>query len=346
MDSGVVQHATNVLEFVSGRASRPGRAADLNPAIAGSWRRCALDYSIDPARHYAPCVARCRFAAAPARTIRGPRADRFGGNRLAVRLHRQVRLRAGPHRCERSRPVREDRRDAGGHVPERRADVRRGLERASRGNEWHRHLHRRKPVGDRAPWRTLSFLSHRPVLFGRTHSGSDRFAGGGSGRLHVERAIHARRRRAHDGAGQPVRALDRKISVPAALPGWRRIPLPCPAGVREPAARRSHRACAGCHDRGGRRDRDAIAACGESRRADRAADRRCLRRQRGGIDRARAPQFELHRRRAAAGSRCCVGQTFLCEPGPRRDARASVDPASEVRAVSCRSRLRPAGARR
>jgi len=56
MDSGVVQHATNVLEFVSGRAPRPGRAADLNPAIAGSWRRCALDYSIDPARHYAPCV--------------------------------------------------------------------------------------------------------------------------------------------------------------------------------------------------------------------------------------------------------------------------------------------------
>ena len=57
MDSSVVQHAANVLEFVSGRAARlKGEVADLNPAIAVSWRRCALDYSIDPARHYAPSV--------------------------------------------------------------------------------------------------------------------------------------------------------------------------------------------------------------------------------------------------------------------------------------------------
>ena len=57
MDSSVVQHAANVLDFVRGRAARlEGKVADLNPAIAVSWRRCALDYSIDPARHYAPCV--------------------------------------------------------------------------------------------------------------------------------------------------------------------------------------------------------------------------------------------------------------------------------------------------
>jgi transcriptional regulator of acetoin/glycerol metabolism len=57
MDSSVVQHAANVLEFVSGRPGRlDGQAADLNPAIADSWRRCALDYSIDPAHHYSPCV--------------------------------------------------------------------------------------------------------------------------------------------------------------------------------------------------------------------------------------------------------------------------------------------------
>ena len=57
MDSSVVQHAANVLDFVSGRAARwTGQVSDLNPAIAVSWRRCALDYSIDPARHYAPCV--------------------------------------------------------------------------------------------------------------------------------------------------------------------------------------------------------------------------------------------------------------------------------------------------
>jgi transcriptional regulator of acetoin/glycerol metabolism len=57
MDSNVMQHAADVLEFVSGRVERLGhRVADLNPAIATSWRRCALDYSIDPARRYAPTV--------------------------------------------------------------------------------------------------------------------------------------------------------------------------------------------------------------------------------------------------------------------------------------------------
>ena len=57
MDSSVVQHSANVLDFVSGRAARlEGQVSDLSPAIAGSWRRCALDFSIDPSRHYAPCV--------------------------------------------------------------------------------------------------------------------------------------------------------------------------------------------------------------------------------------------------------------------------------------------------
>ena len=57
MDSSVVQHAANVLDFVSGRtATLEGQVSDLSPAIAGSWRRCALDFSIDPSRHYAPCV--------------------------------------------------------------------------------------------------------------------------------------------------------------------------------------------------------------------------------------------------------------------------------------------------
>ena len=57
MDTNVVQHAAHVLEFVSGRGQRPaGHDADMNPAIAVSWRRCAIDYSIDPGRHYAPSV--------------------------------------------------------------------------------------------------------------------------------------------------------------------------------------------------------------------------------------------------------------------------------------------------
>jgi len=57
MDSNIVRHAAHVLGFVNGRGQSPaGQDAELNPAIAGSWRRCALDYSIDPARHYAPSV--------------------------------------------------------------------------------------------------------------------------------------------------------------------------------------------------------------------------------------------------------------------------------------------------
>ena len=51
------QHATDVLEVVSGRQARAhGHDLDLNTIIAGSWRRCALDYSLDPARDYTPTV--------------------------------------------------------------------------------------------------------------------------------------------------------------------------------------------------------------------------------------------------------------------------------------------------
>ena len=67
MDSAVMQHAAHVLEFVSGRR-RQGHELDLNAVIAGSWRRCALDYSLDPARHYAPTIIdsqHARRSAAP-----------------------------------------------------------------------------------------------------------------------------------------------------------------------------------------------------------------------------------------------------------------------------------------
>ena len=55
MDSAVMQHAAHVTEFVNGRR-RQDHELDLNAVIAGSWRRCALDYSLDPARHYAPTI--------------------------------------------------------------------------------------------------------------------------------------------------------------------------------------------------------------------------------------------------------------------------------------------------
>ena len=57
MPSTEMQHAAHVLDFVSGQGERvPGHNKDLNAIIAGSWRRCALDYSMDPARLYAPTV--------------------------------------------------------------------------------------------------------------------------------------------------------------------------------------------------------------------------------------------------------------------------------------------------
>jgi sigma-54 dependent transcriptional regulator, acetoin dehydrogenase operon transcriptional activator AcoR len=64
MDSTVMQHAANVLELVGGRAMPiPGRKMDLSAVITSSWRRCAHDYSMDPARHYDPTVIDARTLA-------------------------------------------------------------------------------------------------------------------------------------------------------------------------------------------------------------------------------------------------------------------------------------------
>ena len=56
-ETAATRHAATVLQFVrspSGEAiaGSPG----LSPAIGGSWRRCALDYALDPARHYSPAI--------------------------------------------------------------------------------------------------------------------------------------------------------------------------------------------------------------------------------------------------------------------------------------------------
>lgn len=57
VDSIEKQHAADVLKFVSGQTERlVGHVTTLETAIGVSWRRCALDYSMDPARHYAPIV--------------------------------------------------------------------------------------------------------------------------------------------------------------------------------------------------------------------------------------------------------------------------------------------------
>jgi transcriptional regulator of acetoin/glycerol metabolism len=56
-DTAATKHAATVLQFVrspSGDAI-PGSTV-LSPAIGGSWRRCALDYALDPARHYSPTI--------------------------------------------------------------------------------------------------------------------------------------------------------------------------------------------------------------------------------------------------------------------------------------------------
>ena len=50
----ISQHATQVLRFADGLD--PGRARALGKPIGDSWRRCAKDYSLDPARLSAPVV--------------------------------------------------------------------------------------------------------------------------------------------------------------------------------------------------------------------------------------------------------------------------------------------------
>jgi transcriptional regulator of acetoin/glycerol metabolism len=56
-DVTATQHVAEVLQFVrSMGAEAAGLNKVLNTAIAGSWRRCALDYSLDPARSYAPTI--------------------------------------------------------------------------------------------------------------------------------------------------------------------------------------------------------------------------------------------------------------------------------------------------
>jgi transcriptional regulator of acetoin/glycerol metabolism len=45
-------HAANVMQHVRGL----GMNTRMTPHIVGSWRRCALDYALDPARHYTPTI--------------------------------------------------------------------------------------------------------------------------------------------------------------------------------------------------------------------------------------------------------------------------------------------------
>ena len=64
MDASATQHAADVLGFVHGSALRPNvLGRQLTATIAGSWRRCALDYSLDPGRSYAPTVIDARTLA-------------------------------------------------------------------------------------------------------------------------------------------------------------------------------------------------------------------------------------------------------------------------------------------
>jgi transcriptional regulator of acetoin/glycerol metabolism len=65
MDTTAINHTADVLEFVRGRTTPvQGRMTALNTAIASSWRRCVLDYSMDPGRpHGAPSVIDSRTLA-------------------------------------------------------------------------------------------------------------------------------------------------------------------------------------------------------------------------------------------------------------------------------------------
>jgi transcriptional regulator of acetoin/glycerol metabolism len=56
-DTAATRHAATVLQFVrSPTGDAIAGSPALSPVIGGSWRRCALDYALDPARHYSPTI--------------------------------------------------------------------------------------------------------------------------------------------------------------------------------------------------------------------------------------------------------------------------------------------------
>jgi sigma-54 dependent transcriptional regulator, acetoin dehydrogenase operon transcriptional activator AcoR len=56
-DTAAINHAATVLQFVQSPATGASAGSTaMNPAIGVSWRRCVLDYSLDPARHYSPTI--------------------------------------------------------------------------------------------------------------------------------------------------------------------------------------------------------------------------------------------------------------------------------------------------
>jgi transcriptional regulator of acetoin/glycerol metabolism len=59
MDATATSHAADVLDFLRSRGADPGsqvagRSPVISKAIASSWRRCAIDYSMDPGRPHSP----------------------------------------------------------------------------------------------------------------------------------------------------------------------------------------------------------------------------------------------------------------------------------------------------
>ena len=56
-ETAATSHAATVLQFVRGPSGGAiSGNTKLSPAIGSSWRRCVLDYALDPARHYSPTV--------------------------------------------------------------------------------------------------------------------------------------------------------------------------------------------------------------------------------------------------------------------------------------------------
>lgn len=55
-DPAVIQHAADVLKFVRDANTDVMRHSPFSTAISKSWRRCALEYSLDPAHRYAPTI--------------------------------------------------------------------------------------------------------------------------------------------------------------------------------------------------------------------------------------------------------------------------------------------------
>ena len=205
----------------------------LNPVIAGSWRRCALDYcpgSRAPLRADDHRTQRRSRSAAPSTPTcsrwRRPKSTGCTTTSPSPAMRWCSPMPSGIMLYEKTDATLADTFRAAGLMT---------------GADWSERREGTNGIGtciaENRPiivHRNEHFRTqpHRPDLLRLADPRSVGSAGRGARRVDAQRARHARRLRAHDGAGEHVRAADREVPVPASLPARHR----CSASMRGPSS--------------------------------------------------------------------------------------------------------------